>query len=1343
MNARIADVLPLSPVQEGLLFHAARDTGGSDPYLVQARFVIGRAVATDAVRAGVGALLARHPNLRACFRHERLDRPVQVVPQAVRLPWAEVDLTGLGPDDVTVRTEEVLREDAALRFDLARPPLVRATFLRHDTGAELIVSFHHILLDGWSLPILERDLVALVAGRPLPPPVPYRDYLVWLSGQDQHKADTAWAEALDGLDRPALLAPDGQDTAPDRTRTRLPAALTGTLAARAAEAGVTLNTVVQVAWALVLARLTGARDLVFGAVVSGRPHDLPGVESMVGLFINTLPVRVRLRDGESAGDLLHRIQDEQSRLLAHHHARVAEVQRTVGAGELFDSILAFENFPQAPPSQDGPDTVRLVTVTDQTHYPVTVAAVAEDRMLLSVSCRRGISATAITGGIVRVLEQLAENPDQLAQGIDALPQAEHDRLLALAAGPARAVAEPATMTERFAAQVARTPDAPAVDTDGEIVSYARLDAASDRLAGRLVRAGVAPGDTVALLLPRSASVVVAQLAVLKAGACWLPLDPAQPSERLARLVKAAAPVLALTLGAFPVRLPADLRVLDLEEEHAEPGEFDGVPAPPESAACVIYTSGSTGEPKGVVVPQRAITELAADGRFTGGAHRRVLLHNPYTFDASTYEVWIPLLNGGTVVVAPAEAVTPDLLKRVVPDRRVTALMLTPELLRTVAEIAPDALAGLSEVWSGGDVLARDTVRRIREHCPGAVVVNGYGPTETTVFATAHTAHVTPEHTEHTAHTAHTDSDPGAVPIGHPLDNTRAHVLDAALRPMPDGATGELYLAGTGLAHGYLGRPVATAERFVADPYGPPGSRMYRTGDLARRTADGVLEFAGRADDQVKVRGFRVEPAEVEAALAGCPGVARAVVGARRDATGGKLLAAWLLLEQGAADATGTDTDAPRDDQWHSTLARVREHAARHLPAHLVPSVWARIDHVPLTRHHKVDRAALPAPGPTGEQAASRPPRSERERELCALFGTVLGLPAVGPDTDFFTAGGHSLTALRLKSKIETVLDVRIPVSVLFDAPTPAALAARLDAPATAHGRAPRIPLRSARQRTGPAAASAASADPSGNSLEPVLTLRAGGDRTPLVCVHPGLGLGWSFANLLPHLDPARPVHTLQSPGLLTGVDHLPPSMGGMADLYVARLRALLPHGPYLLLGRSFGGGLAHEMAVRLRRAGEEVRMLAVVDAMPMPDTILGTPLDPVAVEDELLRILLQSHVPDLPVPPGPLDRARVFATVRRGGFDALTDPQLHALVDVGTHHTRVVRHWSPTPYEGRVTLFSATRDTWPTPAEKTAAWRRVAAALDVHDLACGHSDVLTPGPAAEIAAVLETALRGD
>ncbi|MFD0021707.1 amino acid adenylation domain-containing protein [Streptomyces sp. NPDC058382] len=1334
MNAHIADVLPLSPLQEGLLFHAARETDGPDPYLVQARFRIGPGTTEETVRTSVTALLDRHPNLRACFRHERLDRPVQVVPKAVTVPWTGVDLTGLAPDEVSLRTEAALSEDAALRFDLARPPLVRATFLRDDTGAELIVSFHHILLDGWSMPVVEQDLAALVAGRPLAPAAPYRDYLVWLSGQDRQKAEAAWAEALEGLERPALLAPTGPDTAPDRSQVWLTSGLTGMLVRRAAAAGVTLNTLVQVSWALVLARLTGSRDLVFGAVVSGRPHDLPGVESMVGLFINTLPVRVRLRNGERVDELLRRIQDEQSRLLGHHHARAAEVQRAVGAGELFDSVIAFENFPRTSASEDAPATVHLAKVTDATHYPVTIAAVAEDRLLLSVSCRRGISATAVTGRLTHVLEQLARSPHTPVEQIDALPVAERHQLLALADGPSRTPARPATVTGRFAAQVARTPDAPAVDSEGVTLSYAGLDAASDRLAARLVRAGVTPGQTVGLLLPRSASMVAAQLAVLKAGACWLPLDPAHPAQRLARLLTAAAPALVLTdrPDAAAARLPAGTAVLDVTDGSG-PVTFDAVPSHPASAACVIYTSGSTGEPKGVVVPQHAITELAADGRFAGGAHERVLLHNPYTFDASTYEVWIPLLNGGTVVVAPAEAVTPDLLKRVVADRRVTALMLTPELLRTVTEIAPDALSGLREVWSGGDVLSPDTVRRLREHCPDTVVVNGYGPTETTVFATAHTA---------TADTV-TVGAAGGVPIGRPLDNTRAHVLDDRLRPVPAGGTGELYIGGTGLAQGYLGRPAPTADRFVADPYGPPGSRMYRTGDLARRMPGGALEFAGRADDQVKVRGFRVEPAEVEATLTGSPDVARAVVGARLDAAGGKLLAAWLVPANGALADGGEDDEDEKDEEarWQRTLDRVREHAARQLPGHLVPSLWARIGEVPLTRHGKMDRAALPDPGPNGMPAAHLAPRTPRERELCALFGTVLSIPAVGPDTDFFLAGGHSLTALRLKSKIETMLGVRVPLSALFDAPTPAALAVLLDALPSGHGAAPRTAPRPGPDRR--PAARTPQAGPLHDSLEPVLTLRAGGDLTPLICVHPGLGLGWSYANLLPHLDPARPVHTLQSPALLTGVDRLPPTVGEMADLYLPLVRGVRPHGPYLLLGRSFGGPLVHELAVRLRRAGEEVRMLAVVDAMPMPEEIIHTPLDPAAVEEEMLRILLHSHAPGLPVPDGPLERSAVFATAHEGAFDGLPEDRLHTLVDIGAHHSALARKWRPSGYGGALTLFSATHDPWPTTAEKTEAWQRVTAALDVHELDCGHSDVLNPGPAAKIAAVLESALRRD
>ncbi|MET9830537.1 amino acid adenylation domain-containing protein [Streptomyces sp. NPDC006385] len=1284
MGGRIADVLPLSPAQEGLLFHALRDPDRPDPYLVQARFRIAPGVPAEAVRAAVSGVLERHPNLRACFRHEHVDRPVQVIPRAVKVPWTETDRTGRGPRETEAELARLTAEDRGRRFDLARPPLVRATLVRHDTGAELLLTLHHILLDGWSLPLLARDLQALAAGVDPSPAVPFKQYLVWLAGQDQTRAKAAWGEALDGLTRPALLSsaepdgpggPGGPGGPEDTVDVELTPELTAAITRRAADAGVTVNTVAQTAWALVLARLTGAEDLVFGAVVSGRPHDLPGVERMVGLFINTLPVRIRLRAGEGVDELLARVQDEQLRLAPYHHVRLSEVQRAVGADELFDTVLAFENFPR---TTGAARDVELVETRDATHYPVTVAVVAGERMLLRVGCRRGISAATVAARLACAFEALTSARGTSADRLDVLPQEERRRLLALAEGPVRPVPDAAGIPGRFAQQVARTPDAPAVEADGEVLTYGALDAASDGLAGRLREAGVRPGDTVALALSRSVAMVVAQLAVLKAGGCCLPLDPGAPAGRLAALVGAAGVRVAVTAGSLG--LPPGIReVSPTATDATAPPVAGPATARPESAAYVMYTSGSSGEPKGVVTPHRAVVELAADSRFAGGAHQRVLLHSPHTFDAATYETWVPLLNGGTVVVAPPGPVTPDLLKRLLPQARVTALWLTAELLRTVAEIAPEVLGAVREVWAGGDVLAPEAVRRVREHCPGTRIVNGYGPTETTVFATAHRV----------------SGEVGAsVPIGRPLDNTRAHVLDHLLRLVPVGAVGELYVAGTGLAHGYLNRPAQTAERFVADPYGPPGARMYRTGDLVRRLPGGELEFVGRTDDQVKVRGFRIEPGEVEAALAACPGVERAVVAARPGPGGGRRLVAYVV---------GGD------------LGLVRERAARTLPAHLLPSAWARLDTVPLTAHGKVDRAALPEPGPEpARRGTGRMARPGREQRLCALFAQALGVDALGPDADFFAHGGHSLLALRLTARIHAELGTRVPPATLFEAPTPAALAARL--------------------------ATDRPDQDDEDAYAPLLTLRREGDLPPLFCLHPGLGLGWGYAALLPHLAPGRPVHALQTPVLHGG--ELPETLGELAERAVPLIRAVRPHGPYLLLGRSFGGPFAHELAVRLRTAGEEVALVAVLDSMPKPPEVARVPLDPEVVEQVSLGNLLRNALPGIPAGPGPLVRAEVVARVHAHSalLADLDERRLDTLVGAMERYIAMARAWRPSPYDGRVTLFSATRASEATTEEKKAAWQGCSAGVDVHELDCEHSDVLTPGPVAEIAAAVEDVL---
>lgn len=1277
MGGRIADVLPLSPAQEGLLFHALRDPEGPDPYLVQARFRIAPGITADAVRAGVAGLLERYPNLRACFRHEHVDRPVQVIPRAVKLPWTQTDHTGRTPQETEAELARLMAEERRRRFDPARPPLVRATLVRHDEGADLLLTFHHILLDGWSLPLLAQDLEALTTGTGgLSPAAPFKQYLVWLNGQDQDRAEAAWREALGGLKSPASLSPQGPDGPEDTVDIELTPELTAAVTRRAADAGVTVNTVAQTAWALVLARMTGAEDLVFGAVVSGRPHDLPGVERMVGLFINTLPVRIVLRRGEAVDGLLARVQDEQLRLAPYHHVRLSQVQRAAGAGELFDTVLAFENFPR---TEGHAPAVELVETRDATHYPVTIAVVAGERMLLRVSCRRGIPAATIGARLAHALEALTSARGTPADRLDVLPPQERRQLLALSDGPVRPAPETSGIPGRFAAQVARTPDAPAVESDGEVLTYGGLDAASRALAGRLREAGVRPGDTVALPLARSVSMVVAQLAVLRAGACCLPLDPKPPAGRTAALLEAADARVAMVATEVP--LPDGVRTLDLRvpDVTAHPAVS---PVQPESAAYVMYTSGSTGEPKGIVTPHRAVVELAADSRFTGGAHERVLLHSPHTFDASAYETWVPLLNGGTVVVAPPGPVTPDVLKRLLPEARVTAVWLTAELLRTVAEIAPEVLGGVREVWAGGDVLAPEAVRRVRELCPGTRVVNGYGPTETTVFATAHGV----------------TGDVGAsVPIGRPLDNTRAHVLDRLLRPVPVGTVGELYVAGAGLAHGYLNRPGRTAERFVADPYGPPGARMYRTGDLVRRLPGGDLEFMRRGDDQVKVRGFRIEPGEVEAALTGCPGVERAVVAARPGPDGGKRLVAYVV---------GGDLDV------------VREHAARTLPAHLLPSAWARLDAVPLTAHGKVDRAALPEPEGGRPGSGRQVARPGREQRLCALFAQVLGVDGLGPDADFFAHGGHSLLALRLTARIQTELGARVPPAVLFEAPTPAALAARLAA-----GRAE---------------------DPDDeDAYAPLLALRREGDLPPLFCLHPGLGLGWAYAALLPHLAPGRPVYAVQTP-VLHG-EQLPGTMAELAEGYLSRIRAVRPHGPYLLLGRSFGGPLAHELAVRLRAAGEEVELVAVLDSMPKPPEVARVPLDPAVVERTALAGLLRNALPGVAAGPGPLERAEVVGRVHAHSalLADLDEERLDTLVAAMERHIELARAWQPSLYDGRVTLFSAIRTAEATTEEKYAAWQACSAGVDVHELDCEHNEVLTAGPVGEIATVVEKVLARD
>ncbi|MFE9701917.1 amino acid adenylation domain-containing protein [Streptomyces sp. NPDC005930] len=1032
----LADVLPLSPLQEGLLFHGLYDERGADIYTTLFAFDLRGALEPDRLRRAAEALLRRHANLRAAFRPGAAGQSLQIIPGAVELPWREVDLTGLEEEE---RGRELLRltdQAPTERFDPRTPPLLRFTLVR--TGPEdhrVLLASHHILFDGWSGPVLFGELFELYRtdgdDSALPPVTPYKEYLAWLAGQDRGAAEQAWRQALAGVDEPTLVAPADPARAPLRPlvhEVRLPEDATVALTAAARRHGVTKNTVIQAAWGLALAGLTGRDDILFGETVNGRPAELPGVETMVGLFINTLPVRVRIERGDRLLDLVTRLQEQQYTLLPHKYLGLTDIQRLCGLPALFDTSTEFGNYPvDAEQLEETAEGLGIVdaSIQDGTHYPLALGASDHGT---TVSLRIDYRPDLFDDGTVRslgerllgVLNAFATDPGSRADSLTELPAVERHTLLVEWNDTAHPVPE-ASVPDLFRAQARRTPEAPAVVLGDHHLDYRALDERSDRLAGRLAALGVTAESPVAVLMERSADLPVALLAVLKAGGAYVPLRTGDPLARLRHVVADTGAAVVVTDPALAGRAEQlGVTVVDAHED--TPAEPPRDRILPDQLAYVMYTSGSTGLPKGVAVTQRDVVELAGDRRWRGGAHQRVLLHSPTAFDASTYELWVPLLNGGTVVVAPAGDVDVAGLGRLLDRHEVTGLWLTAGLFRLLAEEAPGSLAGVREVWTGGDAVPAAAVRQVREACPETVVVDGYGPTETTTFALSHTL-------------PPAAPVPARIPVGRPLDNMRVYVLDAGLRPVPAGVVGELYIGGAGLARGYTGQPGTTATRFVADPFGPAGSRLYRTGDLARWTGEGVVEFAGRADEQIKLRGFRIEPGEIEERLARHPAVAQAAVVVREDRPGDKRLVGYVVPAGDDAADTG----------------ELKEYLGAELPDYMVPSALLVLDALPLTGNGKVDRRALPAPA-QGGPGEHRAPRDAREETLCGLFADVLGVPEVGIDDGFFDLGGHSLLATRLVNRIRGALGVEVPVRAVFEAPTVAALAARLTEAETARQR---------------------------------------------------------------------------------------------------------------------------------------------------------------------------------------------------------------------------------------------------------------------------------------------------
>ncbi|MFI2475733.1 amino acid adenylation domain-containing protein [Nocardia xishanensis] len=1040
----MTDVWPLAPLQQGLLFHAQLAAGRTDEYAVQAVFEFDGAVDIERLAAAATATVRAHEALRTAFV-SGADEPVQIVLADVEVPWRTVHVDPADFDAFAAR-------ELAAPFDTAQPPLVRFVCARcGDDDIRLLVTNHHLVLDGWSMPLLLAELLARYEsggdGAAFPPSVSYRNYLEWLTRRDRAAALAAWTDALAGLSGPTLVT---AGRTPLRTGSgkldlelSLAPATALALQRMAADQGVTLNTVVECAWGLLLAELTGETDIVFGATVSGRPADLPGAERIVGMMVNTLPVRIALDPAEPVGDLLRRIQREQGALLDHHTAGLTEIQSATGLGVLFDTAIVYESYPVDATALRGAAEhaalrVRDFRGRDGTHYPLSLAAHARDTLRLILSCATGFfdaaEAEAIGTRLVRMLDRMATDPAGRTAAVSGVDRAE----------VMRSRPQPTRLLPDLLRCGAR-PGRVAVEDGASALDYAELDARSNRLARKLIAAGSGPEARVLLALPRSADWFLAVWAIARSGAAFVPVDVDHPEDRLATLAADSAAPLGITIAEHRDRLPGTVSWLLLDDPvlSAElPGYSDAPvtdadrprPLRAQHPAYLIYTSGSTGTPKGVMVTHAGLAGLAVGtaARMRARPGDRVLLSMNPNFDAATL-VWLSTFyTGATLVVAPAAATAGDELTSVIVSNEVTHVIAPPAVLATLSTASWN---GVRTVVTGGEVCPPELTARV---AAGRSMMNSYGPAEATVAATFSGALV-----------------PGEVAgLGAPMPGFGLVVLDRWLRSAPVGTVGELYLMGPGLARGYNGRAGLTAGRFVPNPFGAPGDRMYRTGDLVRRVSHSGLEYVGRNDSQVKLHGIRVEPGEVDAVLRDVPGVGLAVTVPWRGPTGDLALAAYV------APTAGAELDA----------ARLRDHLVRRLPRHLVPAAVTVLDVLPVTGNGKVDVRALPEPESVAVEYVAP---IGVERVVAEVFGAVLDRPGVGAFDDFFALGGDSLSATRVTARLGAALDIQVPVRLLFEAPTVRALAARL--PAAGDGVRPsigprsgprpeRIPLAPAQQR---------------------------------------------------------------------------------------------------------------------------------------------------------------------------------------------------------------------------------------------------------------------------------------
>ncbi|HEJ8128214.1 TPA: amino acid adenylation domain-containing protein [Serratia marcescens] len=1235
--ANVQDIYALSPLQEGILFHHLLAERG-DPYQLSAVLRFDSRARLDAWLAAMQQVIDRHDILRTAFITQGVSSPVQVVWRKAELSLRELRLN---PEEGEIGSRlTALFDPRRVRPDLTRAPLLSFVAAQGEEGSWCVLQqWHHLIGDHSTLAVMQEEINLILAGRgdELAKAPPFRNAVAQARlGVSKAEHERFFRTMLADIDEPSLpfglsdVHGEGRDIS--TAHLALPPALNQQLRRQARRLGVSLASLCHLAWAQVLARATGRDEVVFGTVLLGRMQAGDGAERALGLFINTLPLRLDVNEvGAESAVLQAHIR--LSGLLAHEHAPLALAQRCSGVAAgtpLFSALLNYRH-------NSGEDTalptgVTLLDSQERTNYPFVLSVEdGGDSLGLTAQVRQPIEAQRVCGYMAQALSALAQALEQAPQTpvceLEVMPDEEYALQLCRWNHTAEAYPADTCVHELFEQQARQTPQAIALIQDAQRLSYAQLNARANRLAHRLIERGVQPGDRIAVRLARSIELVCAQLAVIKAGAAYVPIDPQLPAARQAWIADDSGACLMLTDAIGDEEIPQ----LTVEDREAE--DHNGNPALRVSSgatAYIMYTSGSTGTPKGVMTPHQGITRLVRNNRYAAfDADDRIAFAANPAFDASTMEVWAALLNGGAlVVIAPEVMMEAERLAAELQRHRITTLFLTTALFNQYVHSISGALAQLKYLISGGEKEDPGAYARLLQERGPVHLIHAYGPTETTTFAT--TARI--ERAEGEAR----------LPIGKPIGNTRAYLLDARGRPVPMGAVGELHIGGVGVALGYLNRPELTAQRFLSDPFNPVGGgRMYRTGDLARYLPDGSLEYQGRCDQQIKLRGFRIEPGEIEGQLAASPWVREAVVQVCSTEHHPRLVA-WIV---------------PTADVDHSALqGQLRAYLSERLPEYMVPSAYVWLDALPLTANGKLDRRALPEPERaavgTREYAA---PQGETETTLARVWCELLEIGQIGRHDNFFELGGHSLLAVRLSSQLRQQ-GITLPVQAIFNHPILAELAEQIDR------RTAEAPLRKA------------------------VPARSSGSRPPLFFVPTGFGDHSYVFELAKEIDETFPVYAVPWPA----VEEKPATMSDMAASAVALIREVQPQGPYHLAGYSSGGVLAYAIAEQLQSAGEAVAFLGLIDtlrpveAMHSPVQLL---LNWVESTQERPDPQFCQQLAELPLP-------EAIAAVQRAGIKTQREEVADeaALWQQRHHYAKLVEATLVQPASLKIHLFKAKQE---------------------------------------------------